>query len=228
MDLVETLERFNRKERYWLLRFALGADRFRLSRQFLDKVQEAVGLRERIPDDAWWAMDYHIDWLMAALHYVREHEKGRIHKNYLSDHEEEIPIIHGNQEDIDLVIAFGRTLILCEAKADTGWSVSQVKSKLRRLSACQAYAGDVSSSHEVRFNLLLLSPRQPPQLQERYVADGDEWPAWARRGETLNFLQLPLGDRETPFLRVSKSDLRGKRHHGFVIKDYSIPQDPIE
>ncbi len=65
--LVECLKAFNRKERYWLLRNALGAPALELllSGAFRDRLGKL--LDTDIPSDAWWAMDYHIDWVFAAL-----------------------------------------------------------------------------------------------------------------------------------------------------------------
>lgn len=66
-SLVDSLQRLNRKERYWLLRNALGrsgAD-LSLSRAFLQRLGQKI--ERSIPPSAWWAMDYHIDWLFSAL-----------------------------------------------------------------------------------------------------------------------------------------------------------------
>ncbi|MDR4308486.1 hypothetical protein IHQ68_17845 [Chelatococcus sambhunathii] len=57
------LARLNRKERYWLLRDALGEGSARLSSNFTAKFDP----KWRPSPDAWWGMDYHFDWMVAAL-----------------------------------------------------------------------------------------------------------------------------------------------------------------
>ena len=64
IHLIELLESFNRKERYFLIRQAVGG--FKLSDEFRRELGNATGLA--IPQDAFAAMDYHLDWLTAALH----------------------------------------------------------------------------------------------------------------------------------------------------------------
>ena len=63
-DLVELMESFNRKERFLLIRQALGT--FRLIDDFRTKLGRAIDLT--IPQAAFIAIDYHLDWLAAALH----------------------------------------------------------------------------------------------------------------------------------------------------------------
>jgi hypothetical protein len=65
--LVECLKLFNRKERYWLIRNALGQNSgdLPLSDSFRQKLGKEIGTE--IPVEAWWALDYHIDWLFGAL-----------------------------------------------------------------------------------------------------------------------------------------------------------------
>ena len=68
-SLVEALERFNRKERNLLVRDATGnkASLLQGSPPFRRRIADALGLQDEIPDDAWWATDYHIAWLAGAL-----------------------------------------------------------------------------------------------------------------------------------------------------------------
>ncbi len=63
--LVESLEKFNRKERYWLLKNALKSDSMVLGEEFRKNLGKKIGIS--IPENAWWAMDYHLDWLIGAL-----------------------------------------------------------------------------------------------------------------------------------------------------------------
>ncbi|WP_068085404.1 hypothetical protein [Polycladidibacter stylochi] len=65
---VENFRILNRKERFWLLHKTLGASKFsELDRNFLSEIDRELGLSAPMPHNAWWAMDYHFDWICAAL-----------------------------------------------------------------------------------------------------------------------------------------------------------------
>lgn len=68
-DLVRWLDCFNRKERFWLLREAIGPGFSNLSEEFRKKLFNALptGVPD-IPANAWWAFDYHLDWIAVALY----------------------------------------------------------------------------------------------------------------------------------------------------------------
>ena len=70
-------------------------------------------------------MDYHLDWLYAATVLLQANQQTPYSNKKLG--------IQANQEDIDFIIAFDRTLILIEAKGDTPWSNEQLASKKARL-----------------------------------------------------------------------------------------------
>lgn len=113
-DLINILESFNRKERFFLVAQALGNPKFELSTGFREKLGKEVGLTEQgieIPADAFAAMDYHLNWVHASLvlaHYGEEGSQGEI---TLSD-ERGISLLHkegaikSNQQDVDLLVAF--------------------------------------------------------------------------------------------------------------------------
>jgi hypothetical protein len=63
VKLADVLKRFNRKERNLLVRAVLGDEQkpLLLSDQFRKDI--ASKLRIEIQPDAWWATDYHINWL---------------------------------------------------------------------------------------------------------------------------------------------------------------------
>ena len=66
LSLVDALDSFNRKERNLLIREMLAKEgRLPLSKFFRDKVAKKLDFL--IPEDAWWATDYHIGW-PAPLH----------------------------------------------------------------------------------------------------------------------------------------------------------------
>ncbi len=130
-NLAQTLAQFNRKERYWLLRNALGqqtdADAVPSAPLLSETFRSRLGRRLNcdIPPTAWWAMDYHLDWLYAAT-VLLQGDKQTPYSN-------ESRGIQANQEDIDFIIAFDKTLILIEAKGYTPWSNEQLSSKKARL-----------------------------------------------------------------------------------------------
>ena len=61
LTFIERLEKFNRKERFFLLGWSLGNPRFRASRTFLESISSLIGTE--IPASAFVAMDYHLTWL---------------------------------------------------------------------------------------------------------------------------------------------------------------------
>ena len=130
-SLVSALQRFNRKERNWLIRDALGAGADALCPNFRERLAKL--LREHdpeisIPLEAWWTTDFHIDWLIGALAILADGEAvvGTAKPNAPG-------LVTGSQQDIDLLIAWDTTLILVEAKGVGSWSGSGTSDKLERL-----------------------------------------------------------------------------------------------
>ncbi len=129
--LARTLERFNRKERHWLIRDALGPAAAKLDEPFLRRVEQAVRVRDpafNVDHNSWWAIDYHLDWLIAALH-ILEHGEASARQ----PRSNEAGLVKGNQQDIDLVIASGTTLVLVEAKGVGSWPGGGLEEKVDRL-----------------------------------------------------------------------------------------------
>lgn len=130
-NLAQTLAQFNRKERYWLLRNALGqqtdADTVPSAPPLSEAFRSRLGqqLNCDIPPTAWWAMDYHLDWLYSATVLLQGNQQ--------MPYSNEDRGVQANQEDIDFIIAFDKTLILIEAKGDTPWNNEQLRSKTARL-----------------------------------------------------------------------------------------------
>ena len=119
--LAETLERFNRKERNLLIRHILDCCEKppSLGEDFRDWLAEYAGIDRECLVDAWWATDFHFDWLAGAiLEFVGG---GPIRCNTPKDPATGIRLVMGNQEDVDLVIVAHHAttdhLILLEAKA---------------------------------------------------------------------------------------------------------------
>ena len=165
---LQTLEALNRKERFFLVGAALGNPTFRLSKTFR-KSLAAASIGQTVPSDALVFMDYHLDWIHAAA-VVHAGLTANVHGAYLNDPR----VSTGNQEDIDLVVAYeaaGRAhLILLEAKAETGWTNKQLDSKALRLKAI--FGPDGGQVPGVVPHFSLMSPRPPQQLETAH------WPTW--------------------------------------------------
>ncbi|MFG1242348.1 hypothetical protein V5F31_08195 [Xanthobacter sp. V7C-4] len=198
--LVQLLRRFNRKERYWLLMDALGVSACRLSEDYRDrlgKVLEPHIPKIHIPEDAWWAMDYHFDWLHAALEWFSCSETPA---DQLSAWDNPMQAggkrpIQGNQEDIDLIVAFGSTLLLIEAKGEGAWSQSQMESKAKRIAA-------LPRPKELTVRLLLTGRADSPKK----IAKGKWWdeipPELKNNQDEPTYLQLSSFRDGNSFCRV--------------------------
>ncbi len=66
ITFVEYLRRFDRKERFYLIGWALGRPTFQLDDGFRKSLGSKLGLG--IPPVAFVAMDYHLNWIYAAAY----------------------------------------------------------------------------------------------------------------------------------------------------------------
>jgi hypothetical protein len=179
----------------------------RLGNSFRKLVGEKLGIS--IPEDAWWATDYHIDCLAGALAlFVKGEEGSRENLSGLSGlpEREYRWLVEGNQEDLDLVIVTERNLILIEAKAYSGWLNKQMKSKLERLNILyEFYKSLIAPLHlpeqKLEFFFLTISPFEPP---DKLVLD---WPSWVRNKRDDFWIKLELyGERPLLVTRDKKED----------------------
>lgn len=182
MSFLEALDRFNRKERFFLVAYALGRPRFELDSQFRADLQRVVEFP--VPADAAAYMDYHLDWLHTAaflnspLFAEAEHYSNEPRVNT------------GNQEDIDLLIAFRdgavTRLVMVEAKAESGWTNKQLKSKADRLTRIFGEKGQAVPGVTPTF--VLASPKESKGICT------STWPDWmSRRGDRRPiWLELPV------------------------------------
>lgn len=177
LSLVERLRRFNAKERYWLVRQVLG--HFDPCPEFIRAVAAAIQVEEPRADEVYAAMDYHLNWLWAAL---TPHTPGD-GMPAPRDAADANPI-RNNQEDVDLLLAWERAdgitqIVLGEAKCTTPFTPGQLESKWKRFAAIR-HAAD--RRDRVDMKLLLVSP---PGTQPR-----KEW--------LTPFVELGLGDAWIP------------------------------
>lgn len=180
-ELIEQLQSFNRKERFILLHRALGPEAFHLDEGFRQRLGQELKLT--IPDSAFVAIDYHLDWLQMALHFTETPWDGQ-------------PIetpngFEANQRDVDLLIAFDADatthIVLLEAKVDTSWTNAQLRPKVARLRQIfgEHPRADLATPHFV-----LLSPKRPTRV------DSDRWPDWMKP------------EREPQWMSLARPDLR--------------------
>ena len=184
-ELIGHLRSFNRKERFILLREALGRDT--LGDAFRRRLGDCIGVT--VPASAFVAMDYHLDWLQMALYLARTPDPHpRIRKqDVLGKGQRDF---NANQMDIDLLVAFdeGATthLVLIEAKMETGWRNRQMYEKAKRL---RQILGDPPDRSLADPCFVLLSPRRPQQLKV------DVWPGWMTRGRRAGLDEAAPGPR---------------------------------
>lgn len=203
--LVELLQRFNRKERYWLLADAIGEPFLALSADYRARLGKILSIE--VPAQAWWALDYHFDWLHAVLSCAPDFRvdlESAHHLNELSGARRKIT---GTQEDIDLIIAFGRTIILVEAKGVTGWTNGQMRSKAERLSALSYDA------NAVNIHLVLTSPERSSRLAKGAWVAGVPKAMMASDGSYYHLAMMGLGGGGD-LLRVQRCDEKGKASDG--------------
>jgi hypothetical protein len=189
---IDMLKSLNRKERFFLVGMALGNEDFRLSDEFRRTLSARLKLNG-IPASCFAAMDYHLDWLFAALCTV--------------DNQGDKPVendgnILATQEDVDFLIAFeegGKChIIMLEAKGEMSWNNRQMQSKVQRIKAILEKAKEKRPNVSPHF--ILVSPRPPRKL----TTDG--WPDWMKPdGEVCWIrLQMPEGRK-----RVTRCDASG-------------------
>lgn len=166
--LANILERFNRKERNLLIRDILDCrdEPMPLASDFRERLAKAVGVSKECLDGAWWATDFHFDWLAGALLTFMKAETQRRQENHPK-------LVMGNQEDLDLVVVAHapaatrpQHLILIEAKAYGHFSTEQYRSKVARLEALYAFYRELEreSPHRISFHYVLYSPTRPTKL----------------------------------------------------------------
>ena len=139
--LIECLKSFNSKERFFLLGHVFDNPAFLISSKFRRELEGKLDII--ISEDAFAAMDYHLDWLYASLIWAEDYEKKG--EPYLKN-----DIIEGNQEDIDFIIAFDDEsishLIFVEAKGE-----------IKGSSLCLAHTNSFSTSSTLCRKFLFLT-----------------------------------------------------------------------
>ena len=183
--LNDNLRSLNLKERFSVVCMALGKTDFRLDPNFRQTLGTKFNVA--IPDTAFVATDYHLNWIHAAAALtfdtpIRE-----------QTHENADGAVDGTQEDVDFLVAFEDAsglnhLIMLEAKGVTAFSNRQFKHKMDRLRVI--FREDGRRWPQIRPYFGLASPRYPVKLR-RCVC-----PAWLMvRGEIPWLPMQPQGSR---------------------------------
>jgi len=180
-SFIVNLERFNRKERYFLIGMALGNPEFKLAPEFRDRLGNKYSLT--IPDTAFVAMDYHLNWIFAAAALSFDTP---VHENIFNN---KAGVVDGTQEDVDLLVAFEDSsginhIIMLEAKGFTSFNNKQFEHKMHRLKSIFGDNGQRWQAVKPYFGLV--SPRKSSKLQV------DKCPSWLKVGGTLPWFEMAL------------------------------------
>jgi hypothetical protein len=198
LSMIDYLEKLNRKERYFLIGLALGNPKFKLDESFLKKLNDEFHIA--IPDKAFVAMDYHLNWIFAAAILA----SGNPATNYVYDNKDKF--IDGTQEDIDLLVAyedkFGiNHLIMLEAKGVTSYDNNQFRHKIDRFKKIFGEKGDRFAKIKPYFGLI--SPRESKGLDFEYC------PSWLKVDRKIPWFEMAIPER----LVLFGCDERGKSNN---------------
>jgi len=225
--IIERLKMFNRKERDHLMKFALceNQEAPRISTALWKKISN--GGKRPNPDAMFVGMDYHLNWLYAALATAEDDDltsmddpsnKWKCVLPPQTSKKDSNPI-QDNQEDVDLLIAWfdqrwamPLRLILVEAKLDSGWGSKQFKSKKERLTLIR----EDTESRGLKFidwRFLLMSPGSAPMVKKFKTGSLDGRYSWLRAPKEevkesqspVRHVKLPLANDLWRVKRVSKS-----------------------
>lgn len=194
----ESLRRFNRKERFYVVREATKGG-FELDESFKKRLEEKLEIT--IPaQDVFMAMDYHLDWIYASLFLCGEASSQSENVNKLNRE-----LITATQEDVDLLIAAPdpvnpkiTNLIMIEAKGDTCWTNKQATSKGKRLNKIFTLG---LFEQLIRPHYLIWSPNSSEKLEF------DSFPDWAKRDGKVPHIKLTM---DNDLMKITRCKENGK------------------
>lgn len=176
--IIERFRMFNRKERDHLMKFALldEAGEPTISVPLWRLISRKKGARRPGIEGMFIGMDYHLNWLFAALKTSVAEGSDEIsqlenvwglEKPLKLQDKRNMEPIQGNQEDVDLLVAWidrksanPLRLTLIEAKLDSPWKEAQLDKKLERIALIQASSIALGLTF-IEWNCLFLSPKSP-------------------------------------------------------------------
>jgi len=220
--IIERLKMFNRKERDHLMKFALCEDPKtpEISLALWKKISN--GGRRPNAERMFIGMDYHLNWLYAALATADDPDLSASYENKWHD---KVNAGDGNkqpikrsQEDVDLLCAWtvpksdSLYLVLIEAKLDSSWGSKQFRSKKERLTLIREDA-EARELGFINWQFLLMSPGDAPKKNEFDGGDLRGRYSWLRdleqrekdRPSRVRHITLPVTKDLWRVKRVSKS-----------------------
>lgn len=238
--IIERLKMFNRKERDHLMKFALceKPEAPILSDKLWAVIQK--GGDKPHAEEMFVGMDYHLNWLYAALATVgkadselKNKHENTWHEDVRADSKNKRPIKR-SQEDVDLLIAWVDPdpahvlhLVLIEAKLDSSWGSKQFKSKRKRLTLIREDA-EARKLNFIDWRFLLISPRDAPKKNEFNLGKTPERYRWLlKRGSgggasELWHESLPIG---SDLIRVGRKKDSGEEWTTTVSLRMKSPDD---
>lgn len=234
--LGASLERFNRKERNLLVREMLGGATVipELAESFREPLANAVGLKARDLEHAWWATDFHFDWLAGALlHFMKgghagwePNRAGTLQSR--SGNSLQLGLVMGSQEDVDVVMAAHVPgserpyhLILIEAKAYGCFATEQYERKVKRLELLHEFYEELErgSPHKISFHYVLCSRKKPGKLAPKRL----RWQASGTLEPQHLHIELALPES---FTRVATDTARSARRDKVPSKWKCVTKGP--
>lgn len=245
-NLANALHQFNAKERNFLMRFALLGEADSGPRSpsarwvdpvFLQALKVALESSQiKLNKGArciYAAMDYHLEWLHAALWSVGQTDPEfkacpiKRHPFETPPSEPKQHDVMGNQEDADLVLVIEdgdhTYLVLIEAKGDSSFSRSQLASKLSRLKLILD-GEHVPEPAKLTFALVLLAPEDkltkcktfPALADSRPAIKGWEYDAMQSPPKRLGnlILRMPMPNFPEVVDLVTRCDEQGENKEG--------------
>lgn len=201
-QIINNLHNFNRKERDHLMKFALSncPSHPQISDKLWSQVASDLPKAERPNQKSIFVgMDYHLNWLYAALSVSNAYDPNGMHDmaNSWPDssdndgYPKERPL-RDNKEDVDLLIAIPLNskklrLVIVEAKLGSGWSSTQFKSKIERLEAIRKASSETLPPElDIEWRLMLASPNASPPSNNAFspekLNDQEGWYTETRKG----------------------------------------------
>ncbi len=181
VNLIDKLKMFNAKERFFLVGHILGNASFQPSNEFLKELSEKLAIDIPDAEHVFTAMDYHLDWLHAALQVFTSGNEQKCYSN-------EPDYIKGKQEDVDFILAWQEEekfhVVLIEAKGVTSWTNSQIRSKAKRMR--EIWGNDGKLIEKVVPHFVLMSPRESKGLEK------DICPDWMCPKGNFTWMRLKL------------------------------------
>jgi hypothetical protein len=197
-QLVENLKVFNRRERFFVVGWALDNSAFKLGDTFRKQLAADTGFD--VPGDAFCAMDFPLDWIIGCL-WLTKGEQASYSMLETGD-------VNKSNDDVDLLIAYqeqGKThLLMIEAKGVTGWKNKQLRNKAKRLAQIFGSGEIPDDWPTVEPHFVLASPKKSSLI------DVSEWPGWMKHdGQPRWWLELALPEG---LRKIVRCDENGKKN----------------